>query len=318
MRLGCRNNRDYRTTMTTSDTQILFSVVPGKMSPVGAVVVSEGSFAEINPWKFSTRYFDSETGIGKWPRRDYVSEINRWKSRDHAGERAGLHRYAFIRNAVVSRWDALGLQDSGIEITDPFGPPTTGGGTWPDMPGTDPKSMCCLSSWQNTCSKYRDDILGAACQLKAGWGAADSPADSGGICCKCTCCTYRQLQKGRFKISAASENMYEVDGFNMRDWVEETPFPTSADTCQGHAVDYPGFHDYRDVVTQMTHGVLDEGVYKLYKSDIEFGLYDSCQGTWVVGPLRMMVDIAGMTPGNRVHSCDGDTYSLTINWTGSN
>ncbi|MEK9135637.1 MAG: RHS repeat-associated core domain-containing protein, partial [Bacteroidota bacterium] len=95
--------------MTTSDTQILFSVVPEKASPVGAVVVSEGTFAEINPWKFSTKYFDLETLLGYWGMRWYSTEINRWMSRDPLGERGGRALYMFVVNCPVVRIDPFGL-----------------------------------------------------------------------------------------------------------------------------------------------------------------------------------------------------------------
>ena len=88
-------------------------------SPVGAVVVSEGTFAEINPWKFSTRYFDSETGIGKWPRRDYDPALNRWLSKDPIGEDGGPMLYLFVFNNSVGEVDALGFEVS-IKTVDAF------------------------------------------------------------------------------------------------------------------------------------------------------------------------------------------------------
>ena len=94
--------------MTTSDTQILFSLVAEQRSPVGAVVNSSGQLAEENRFGFSTRYFDLETGIGKWPQRDYLPAINRWMSRDRLGERGGRNLYGFVGNRPMQAVDLFG------------------------------------------------------------------------------------------------------------------------------------------------------------------------------------------------------------------
>ncbi len=95
--------------MTTSDTAVLFRVWPRQASPVGAVVCQEGDLAEVSPWKFSTKYFDAETGLGYWGMRWYSTEINRWLSLDPGGTWDGLNIYAFVGSDPVNASDPLGL-----------------------------------------------------------------------------------------------------------------------------------------------------------------------------------------------------------------
>jgi len=78
-------------------------------SPFGKVIVATGPLAEVNPYGFSTRYFDIETGIGKWPHRDYLPGVGRWASRDPMGEEGGPDLYAFVGNSVLLKVDPTGL-----------------------------------------------------------------------------------------------------------------------------------------------------------------------------------------------------------------
>ncbi len=65
------------------------------------------AYALANPIRFSTRWFDPETGLGQWPRRYYVPRLGRWTSRDPIGEDGGLNLYAFGRNRAPQAIDAL-------------------------------------------------------------------------------------------------------------------------------------------------------------------------------------------------------------------
>ena len=103
-------------TMTTSDTDAIFSVNALESAPVGAVVVEQGELAEENRIGFSTRYFELETGIGKWPRRDYLPATGRWASRDPVGERGGINLYAYANNEFVDHLDAVGEMAAGLTM----------------------------------------------------------------------------------------------------------------------------------------------------------------------------------------------------------
>jgi RHS repeat-associated protein len=70
------------------------------------------AFAWTNPFRFSTRWFDDETGLGCWPERYYSPRLGRWISRDPIGELGGLNTYGFVRNEPSSRVDFIGLLDN--------------------------------------------------------------------------------------------------------------------------------------------------------------------------------------------------------------
>ncbi len=69
---------------THSTTTPIFSLVAPdpKTSPFAAVVASSGPMAKINPIRFSTKWWDEETGLGWWGYRFYDPGTGRWCSRD--------------------------------------------------------------------------------------------------------------------------------------------------------------------------------------------------------------------------------------------
>jgi RHS repeat-associated protein len=75
-----------------------------------------GSYASVNPFRFSTRWFDDETGLGCWPKRYYSPRLGRWISRDPIGEQGGLNLSEFVRNSATNRADPTGLASQGGEF----------------------------------------------------------------------------------------------------------------------------------------------------------------------------------------------------------
>jgi len=100
---------------TYSTTTPIFSLVPpdSETSPFAAVVASSGPMAKSNPFRFSTKWWDDETGLGWWGYRWYGE--SRWTSRDPIGERGGLNLFVLSANSGVSGYDALG--DAGCVIS---------------------------------------------------------------------------------------------------------------------------------------------------------------------------------------------------------
>ncbi len=76
--------------------------------PYGKVTQSAGSYAAANPFRFSTKWFDAETGFGYWGERYYWPELGRWLNRDPIEEAGGVNLYGYVGNAPVGRLDALG------------------------------------------------------------------------------------------------------------------------------------------------------------------------------------------------------------------
>src|SRR5690606_15775293 len=68
-----------------------------------------GSMADLNPFRFSTKYADTETGLSYYGYRFYNAETGRWLNRDPIGEQGGLHLYGMADNNPVSWVDVLGL-----------------------------------------------------------------------------------------------------------------------------------------------------------------------------------------------------------------
>ena len=82
-----------------------------------------GTYAAPNPFRFSTKYWDDETGLGCWPIRYYDPRLGRWISRDPIGEADGAPLYRYAGNEPVAVSDGLGLQgtshDGGQSPQDP-------------------------------------------------------------------------------------------------------------------------------------------------------------------------------------------------------
>jgi RHS repeat-associated protein len=74
----------------------------------GNVTAQTGSYADDNAWRFSTKQWDDETGLGYWGERYYDSGDGRWVNRDSIGEKGGTNLHAFLTNRPTSMIDPLG------------------------------------------------------------------------------------------------------------------------------------------------------------------------------------------------------------------
>jgi RHS repeat-associated protein len=71
---------------------------------------------EVNPFGFSTKFTDEETGLVYYGYRYYSPEVGRWVSRDPIGEQGGINLYGMVGNDGVGRVDVLGLTDVDLEV----------------------------------------------------------------------------------------------------------------------------------------------------------------------------------------------------------
>lgn len=78
----------------------------------GKVTAQAGSYASTNPFRFSTKYWDDETGLGNWGLRYYDPGTRRWLTRDPLEEQGGFGLYAFVHNRAPDRFDSYGLQST--------------------------------------------------------------------------------------------------------------------------------------------------------------------------------------------------------------
>lgn len=77
--------------------------------PFGNLLAATGPEAEKNPFRFSTKYFDAETGLYYYGYRYYSPGLGRWINRDPIGEQGGLNLYAYVWNNPIQLLDPLGL-----------------------------------------------------------------------------------------------------------------------------------------------------------------------------------------------------------------
>jgi RHS repeat-associated protein len=64
--------------------------------------------AKANPFRWSTKYCDEETGLVYYGHRFYNPTLGRWLNRDPKQEEGGVNLYAFCGNNPINGFDALG------------------------------------------------------------------------------------------------------------------------------------------------------------------------------------------------------------------
>ncbi len=69
---------------------------------------ASGPYADENKIRFSTKYWDDETGLGYWGYRYYDPWRGRWTSRDPIGEAGGFEIYRSVENAPIGAIDPHG------------------------------------------------------------------------------------------------------------------------------------------------------------------------------------------------------------------
>ncbi len=77
--------------------------------PFGNTLKAVGEYAARNPFRFSTKYTDAETGQIYYGYRYYNPQTGRWISKDPIAEEGGFNLYAFIDNGPISAYDVLGM-----------------------------------------------------------------------------------------------------------------------------------------------------------------------------------------------------------------
>ena len=78
-------------------------------SPFGAVVTAIGTYAEDNPFRFSSEYYDPESSLVYYNYRYYSPNLGRWLKPDPIDEQGGWNLYAMVRNNPILNFDALGF-----------------------------------------------------------------------------------------------------------------------------------------------------------------------------------------------------------------
>jgi RHS repeat-associated protein len=78
--------------------------------PFGRPLRATGPYAQANPFRFSTKFTDEETGLVYYGYRYYDAVLGRWLSQEPIAEWGGVNLYGMCGNDVVQRVDPSGLK----------------------------------------------------------------------------------------------------------------------------------------------------------------------------------------------------------------
>lgn len=84
-------------------------------SPYGELLRETGLLAHQMPFRFSTKFWDEETGLVYYGHRYYSQKLGRWISKDWIAEQGGINLYVFLHNKAFGSIDPIG--DIGLFVT---------------------------------------------------------------------------------------------------------------------------------------------------------------------------------------------------------
>ncbi|MCG8409634.1 MAG: RHS repeat-associated core domain-containing protein, partial [Phycisphaerales bacterium] len=96
--------------MDFSDTQTLAIAAHYEYDPYGKAIVSTGSYAGDNPFRFSTKYWDDESEFYYYGYRYYSPQLGRWLNRDPIEEAGGNNLVEFVWGNPINLIDVLGRE----------------------------------------------------------------------------------------------------------------------------------------------------------------------------------------------------------------
>ena len=74
----------------------------------GRTVAQNGTMTEVFAIRYSTKYYDKETGLYYYGKRHYSPEWRRWLNRDPIEEQGGVNLYCMCKNGALYNYDSLG------------------------------------------------------------------------------------------------------------------------------------------------------------------------------------------------------------------
>ena len=103
--IPCYDNNGNITKYVDADGNIVASYT---YNAFGKLISKSGALADFFRHRFSTKYFDTETGLYYYGYRFYHHILMRWLNRDPIEEDGGLNLYGFCGNNHVCRYDKDG------------------------------------------------------------------------------------------------------------------------------------------------------------------------------------------------------------------
>ena len=97
------------TGLTTIIDNVATLVAEYAYGPFGELIHARGPMALTNPWRYATKYYDSETGLYYYGARYLDPITGQWLNREPLGESESVNLYAYCHNDPVNRVDVLGL-----------------------------------------------------------------------------------------------------------------------------------------------------------------------------------------------------------------
>jgi len=85
-------------------------------SSFGQLVRSSGTYSAANPFRFSTKFTDTETGLVYYGYRYYSTTLGRFINRDPIAESGGVNLYGFVGNDPCNWVDYLGLEEEVVHM----------------------------------------------------------------------------------------------------------------------------------------------------------------------------------------------------------
>lgn len=201
-----------------------------------------GSQASANPFRFSTKFADDETGLVYYGYRYYSAQLGRWVGRDPIEEGDHPNLYAFVRNSPSQRVDLDGRQS--VQL--PFMPMGGGPGVSRPTVKTDSKKKGFVDPTvdfhqqagayydiEYSCgsAKYRDFGYSLSVKTLIGWAGIRSNR-------ACCCVSYLHISTHHSRASRnADGTMFcrAQDGKYI-DGVSDTEFVNRLRFCEGAVI----------------------------------------------------------------------------------
>jgi RHS repeat-associated protein len=99
---------DYNGNLTSLRNPVGGTGARYEYGPFGESLTARDALAGTNPFRFSTKYTDAETGLLYYGYRYYNASLGRWLSRDPIEEEDGPSIYATMHNSPIGSTDYLG------------------------------------------------------------------------------------------------------------------------------------------------------------------------------------------------------------------